>query len=188
MGSAIGFSFKTWTAETLTSSDLNTEFSKIENKFGSITNSDLSDQAYITSTKLRDRYCTSYIHIPLSGDQWDSKFSFQQQTTFASVKEMRIYPEIAKRFYLVSAALSVTGYADGAASEQGTVWLTLDGTEINSHVFTSATEVAYIRNDSGSSAFSSPIAALSSGSYIGIRCGATGELPTLLQRTLSPFF
>jgi len=179
------FSFKTWTTETLTASDLNAQFAKIENKFGSITNSDLSNRANITSAKILDRYTTSYQTVTLNGDTWGGNFTFQDSATQGSVTEMKVYPELpGKRAFLVSAAVRVDGYSGGTGDAQ--VWITHNGTVINSLVFT-ADGVDHIRAGSGSTAFSSPIAALQAGDYIGIQCGrdATGGACTATAVTVT---
>ena len=183
----MSFSFKSWGAETLTSSDLNSEFAKIESKFGSITNGDLSDQAQITSTKLRDRYAPSYQTVVLNGDTWGGNFTFQDSATQGSVTEAKIYPEFpGKRAYLVSVSVRVDGYSAGAGGEDAQVWVTHNGTVINSLTFT-ADAVQYIRSNSGATAFSSPIVALSTGDYIGLQFGrdATGNSVTATAVTVT---
>lgn len=161
--------------ETLTSSDLNAQFAKIENKFGSIVNSDLARHAGITSRKLADRYCPSYQTVVLTGDIWGGNFSFQDQATQASVTEARVYPEFpGKRAFLCSISIRVDGYAASSGGDEATVWVTHNGTVINNVDFT-ADAVQYIRAGSGSTAFSSPIAALQTGDYIGIQLGKTAD-------------
>lgn len=167
----MAYSFKTWTAETLTAADLNAQFAKIENKLGNIINGDIANTAGITSIKLADRYTTAYITVPLFGDIWGGNFTFEDNATQASVEMMRFYPEFpGKRAFLVSISARVDGY--GAGSGNGTIWFSHNGTVINSLAFT-ADATQYIRAGSGATAFASPLAAFSAGDYIGIQCGST---------------
>ena len=175
--------------ETLTSADLNAQFAKIENKFGSIVNSDIARHAGITSRKLSDRYCSSYQTVVLSGDIWGGTFTFQDISAQGSVLEAKIYPEFpGKRAYLCAVSIRADGYT-AASDSDARVWITLDGVVINSRDIT-ATGVYYIRGGSGASAFSSPIAALQSGSYIGIQLGkvesgASGNVATATAVTIT---
>ncbi len=179
------FSFKTFIAEVLTSTDLNAQFAKIESKFGSIINSDLSNKANLTSQKILDRYTTSFQTLIMNGDTWGGNFTFQDSATQGSVTEARLYPEFpGKRAFLVSVSVRVDGYSTGTGDAQ--VWITHNGTVINSLIFT-ADAVQYIRAGSGSTAFSSPIASMQTSDYIGVQCGrdATGGAVTATAVTVT---
>lgn len=182
----MGFSFATLNSSS-TISDVNANFALVEAKLGNITNADLADDAGITSAKLADRYTVAYQTVLLSATTWGGSFTFENVATSGSVSEARIYPEFpGKRAFLCSVSISAQNYAEAASAEEGRVWVTINGTDLAYVDFTdpgsgTTSEVGYIRSGAGSSAFSSPLAALSEGDYVGIKVGkqsGTTNAPT----------
>lgn len=175
------FDFKTFGAETLTASDLNSQFSKIESKFGNIVNADIAATAGITSQKLSDRYGTSYLTMLLTPRIWgdtgtSAGAAFDDQATEGSIPMARIYPEFpGKRAYLVSVSAYCADYANSSSGDPGIIYVYHNATQINSMTGFASNAFQSIRAGSGSSAFSSPIAALSSGDYLGIRLGKSAD-------------
>lgn len=182
------FNFKTFTAETLTASDLNNQFSKVENKFGNIVNSDISAAARITSQKLLDRYSAHFHTVPFVAATAGGNYTFEAQATVGSMTEYRFYPELpGKRAFLVSVSVYVEGHSANSGSE-GVVVITQNGTTLatlgNGSTTSFGTDTTqYIRAGSGSSAYSSTIATLATGDYLGIKLGVdTGSgSPTASQ-------
>lgn len=184
----MGYSFATLNSSS-TISDVNNNFAQVEAKLGNITNADLAAEAGITSQKLRDRYAVSYQAVVLGNTTWGGDFTFDNTSTFASIHEARLYPEFpGGRAYLVACSFAVQVY--NSSSDEAQAYLTLDGTEIGSVSFTESelvggqdgNAVGYIRNGEGPAAFASPLAAISNGSYLGLRLGLqSGSTPPTAQ-------
>lgn len=173
---------KTWTqGETLTYTDLNSNFTKISNKINSLSNSDFASDAGITSDKLQDRFAVCYQTItipPVFYDGTDlvygegTSVEIQDTATMSNVEDLRIYPEIpGKRAYLCA----INGYMGNIAANSSVdnigVYIyknnsLITGSAIRVDPSDGADQTFTVKT---SSPFSSPVDELQNGDYLSFK-------------------
>jgi len=181
----MGFSFKTWTAETLTSSDLNAQFTKVENKLGNIVSSDVAENASLTSQQLQDRYTTCFQTIPLLGVNTAAATHIWmdpdtagtgaiiipenvQDSTGTGLRFDPMFP--GKRAYLVAVTARVDGYTRAGGTDDMSIHV-LHNNVLISSIDVTADATYFIRAGAGSIAFASPIAAMQDTDYLEVKLG-----------------
>lgn len=179
---------KTWsTGETLTASDLNTSFQEVEDRLGNITNSDLSDDAGITSKKLLDRYVVSSETIVIGGQLSHDNVTFGAGALWRFVATASPTTPVAgtptanairfkkrvpsgKGCYLCAIDIVVHDYAASGADD-GLIWVYKNTTMLGGAVFTitSGAVEQYLKN---ADPFASPLIDVQDGDFFEIQLGA----------------
>ncbi len=178
----MGIVTKTWSgSEALTAADLNQNFTDIEDYIQALTNSDLSQDAGITSDKLLDRYGPFFITKNLvphggAGADFTTEFTMPAQTAQGSATEIgaiSVPVPSGKRAYLCSVAFHARLAGTGAPR----LWITHAGSVLGGSggADLSAGTWNYLRN---SSPFAAPLLALSHDDEIKFYLGYDGTAST----------
>lgn len=179
--------FKTFAeGEVLTYTDLNNQFTELENKIGSMTNADVATSAEITSNKLSDAFTPCFHTITLRGhnvsagatnnDVWGNSnnvLEVEHVTTWAAATKMRFdLPLPFKRCYLTYINVTASGVLalsnSSTADEDPKLLFGHNGVEITDLGITGDHEF-YVGADSDpNNCLASPIVALQDGDYLEI--------------------
>ena len=179
---------KTWTqGETLTYTDLNSNFSKIAAKLGALKNSDFSDDAGITSTKLNDRFAIAYQTVTVPNVFYDGTdivwgddsepIAVADSATASALGDTRIQLSIpGKRAYLCAVdgwMRGITNAANGTSVDSIGLYIyknatLLTGSALEIDPSDGAEQVFAIKN---SDPFASPLDEIQTGDYFNFKIG-----------------
>lgn len=186
---------KSWSSgEILTHTDLNNNFTLVENKLGNLRNTDFSDDAGLTSAKFLDRFSVSYLTYCIGGDQLDltegtpntsTRTFFGTGTNLRTLDEddpANIEPIVftpmfpTKSCYLCGIRFHIRGVNAASSSDNLKIWfyksadtsnlIGSDGVEIDT-----ATADATYSSLENSSPFDSHIDTLADGDVLAFRIG-----------------
>ncbi len=185
---------KTWSgSEALTTADLNTNFTDIEDYVTGLTNGDIAQDAGITSDKLLDKYAPSMVVIKLLPVFGNATFlssitsptavTCPAQTAVGSAQTLgkfKVPVPSGKRCFLCAVALHATDVTGSPG--QARVWILHQGSTIGGSggADLSADTWNYLRN---SSPFASPLLALAHDDELEFRIGYNGTACAILGLT-----